>query len=67
MQNMGAAVAISVNGGTDGGEFQAVFGYASGGSSNCSLLVNGVEQLNLLLPKTGRWNTYKAVKLTVAL
>ena len=67
MQNLGASVAISVDGGLDGGDFEVVLGYASGGASNCSLLVNGVEQSNLLLPKTDGWNTYKAVKLTVAL
>ena len=30
-------------------------------------LSNGVEQSNLLLPETGGWQTYKAVKLTVTL
>ena len=29
--------------------------------------MNGVEQSNLLLPGTGGWQTYKAVKLTVTL
>ena len=67
MQTPGAAVAISVDGGPDGGDFELVLGYASGGSSNCSLLVNGVEQSNLLLPKTGGWSNYKAAKLTVTL
>ncbi len=67
MQTPGAAVAISVDGGSDGGDFELVLGYASGGASNCSLLVGGVEQSNLLLPKTDGWNTYKVVKLTVTL
>ena len=66
MQHPGAAVAISVDGGSRGGEFQLVLGYASGGGATCSLVVNGVEQ-SLYPPKTGGWNIYKAVKLTVTL
>jgi len=67
MQTPGAAVAIHVDGGSDGGEFELVLGYASGGAARCSLVVNGGEQSILLLPKTGGWQTYKAVKLTVTL
>ena len=67
MQIPGAAVAISVDGGVGGGDFELVLGYASGGNSNSSLLVNDVEQSNLLLPGTGGWQTYKAVKLTITL
>ena len=50
-----------------GGDFELVLGYASGGGASCSLDVAGVEQSNLLLPGTGGWRTYKAVKLTVTL
>ena len=67
MQIPGAAVAISVDGGSGGGDFELVLGYASGGGASCSLDVNGVEQSNLLLPGTGGWQTYKAVKRTVTL
>jgi len=67
MQHPNAAVAISVDGGSRGGEFQLVLGYASGGGASCSLVVNGVEQSTLLPPKTGGWQIYKAVKLTVTL
>jgi len=58
----------SINvGGSGGGEFQLVLGYASGGGASCSLVVNGVTRSTLLLPKTGGWQVYKAVKLTVTL
>jgi hypothetical protein len=67
MQVRGAVVAISVDGGAAGGEFELLLAYASGGGASCGLFVNGVEQEALLLPKTGGWQTYKAVKLTVAL
>jgi len=61
------AVAISVDGGAAGGEFALVLAYASGGGANCSLFVNGVETYSLLLPKTGGWQTYKSVTLSVTL
>lgn len=67
MQNPGAAVAIIVDGGSGGGDFELVLGYASGSGASCSLVVNGVEQSILLLPKTDGWGRYKAVKLTVTL
>ena len=67
MQILDAAVAIDVDGGSGGGEFQLVLGYASGGGANCSLIVNGVKQSDLRFPSTGGWQDYKAVKLTVTL
>jgi len=67
MQNTGAAVAINVDGGSDGGDFKLVLGYASGTGANCWLFVNGIEQAGLPFPKSGGWGSYKAVKLTVTL
>ena len=67
MHKPGAAVAITVNGGPAGGEFELVLGYASKSGAGLSLRVNGDEQSILLLPQTGGWSSYKAVKLTVTL
>ena len=64
MQHPGALVAFSVDGGATGGAFDLVLGYASGGSADFGLFVNGEHQSSLLLPKTGGWQAYKAVKLT---
>ena len=41
--------------------------YASKSGGSFSLRVNDKEQSNLLLPKTGGWGSYKAVKLSVRL
>ena len=42
-------------------------GYASKSGRSFSLRINGDEQSVLLLPKTGGWSRYKAVKLSVTL
>ncbi|MGB0580035.1 MAG: sulfatase-like hydrolase/transferase [Limisphaerales bacterium] len=67
MHKPGAAIAIKVDGGSRGGEFEFVLGYASKSGAGFRLLVNGTEQSELLLPKTGAWGTHKAVKQTVEL
>ena len=67
MQTPGAAVAIDVDAGSRTGKFELVLCFASGTGANCSLLINGAEQSPLLFPKTGDWQTYKAVKLVVTL
>jgi hypothetical protein len=67
MQQPSARIALSVDGGEAGGEYELTLGYASGGTAHLGLLVNGTHQLTLLPPATGGWGTYKAVKLTVSL
>lgn len=67
MQNIGAAVAIEVDGGSKGGEFELTVGFAAGGGANCALLVNGIKQTDLLFPSSGGWGEYKSVKLSIRL
>jgi len=67
MHKPGATVALIVDGGSEGGDFQLVLAYASATGANCSLLVGEALQSTLLFPETGGWQTWKAVKLTVKL
>jgi len=62
----GAAIAFNVDGGTKGGEFDCVLGYASPKGATIVLDVNGAKQ-SARLPKTGGWGTYKAVRMSVTL
>jgi hypothetical protein len=66
-RKLACAVTIDVDGGSDGGIFQLVLGYAAGWRPTCRLLVNGEEQAILEFPETGSWTTYKAVKLLATL
>jgi len=66
MQKPGAAVAFHVDGGAEGGAFRATLGYASLNGARLALDVNGVKQ-SVSLPKTGGWQTYKTVRLSVSL
>ena len=67
MHSPSAFVAIDVDGGVGGGKFDLALAYASKAGGSFSLRVNGKEQSNLLLPKTGGWGSYKAVKLSIRL
>lgn len=67
MHSPGATVAIDVEGGASGGNFNLVLAYASKSGGSFSIHVNGKKRSTLLLPKTGGWGRYQAVKLSVKL
>lgn len=62
----GAAIEFNIDGGANGGVFNFVLGYGSPKGAHLTLEVNGVQQ-STILPKTGGWNDYKSVRLTVTL
>ena len=66
MQNMGASVAIEVDG-EKKREFLMTIGYACGGNASVAMLVNGEKQTDLLLTTIGGWSTYKAAKVYLKL
>lgn len=66
LQKPDATVAFVVDAGAKGGAFDFVLGYGSMKGAQLSLTVNGATQ-SLSLPKTGGWQSYKAVQLSVTL
>jgi arylsulfatase A len=66
LQRPGATIAFEVDGGVKGGTFDLVVGYATPQGAICTLDVNGTKHA-IRVPKTGGWQTFKAIRSTVTL
>jgi len=53
--------------GGKGGQFEAVFAFATKTGSTCAILVNGLEQEELGFPNVQSWSEKKTGKVTLIL